>query len=79
MLIYPCRHRRCSAFGLSLSSTFDQVLLVPQDPTVDWKRLVLKFAANDRVTYLKGDLRSTADLNRISAHKASSCFILSNR
>lgn len=46
---------------------------------MEWKRLVLKFAANDRVTYLKGDLRSTADLNRVSAHTAASCFILSNR
>lgn len=44
-----------------------------------WKRVVLKFAANDRVTYLKGDLRSTSDLERVSAHTASTCFILSNR
>ncbi|CAN0343475.1 unnamed protein product [Ectocarpus sp. 12 AP-2014] len=46
---------------------------------MEWKRLVLKFAANDRVTYLKGDLRSTDDLARVSADTASSCFILTNR
>ena len=56
-----------------------QVLLVPNEPTMEWKNLVLKFAANDRVTYLKGDLRSTADLHRVSAQTASSCFILTNR
>lgn len=56
-----------------------QVLLVPYEPTMEWKRLVLKFAANDRVTYLKGDLRSATDLTRVSAHTASSCFILTNR
>ncbi|CAM9647012.1 unnamed protein product [Ectocarpus sp. 4 AP-2014] len=55
------------------------VLLVPHEPTMEWKRLVLKFAANDRVTYLKGDLRSTDDLARVSADTASSCFILTNR
>lgn len=56
-----------------------QVLLVPHEPTMEWKRLVLKFAANDRVTYLKGDLRSTDDLARVGADTASSCFILTNR
>ena len=56
-----------------------QVLLVPHEPTMEWKRLVLKFATNDRVTYLKGDLRNTTDLTRASAHTASSCFILTNR
>ncbi len=56
-----------------------QVLLVPHEPTMEWKRLVLKFATNDRVTYLKGDLRITADLTRVSANTASSCFILTNR
>eukprot|EP00752_Nemacystus_decipiens_P006321 g5698.t1 len=55
------------------------VLLVPSEPTMEWKRLVLKFATNDRVTYLKGDLRNTTDLTRASAHTASSCFILTNR
>lgn len=52
---------------------------MPHEPTMEWKRLVLKFAANDRVTYLKGDLRSTDDLARVSADTASSCFILTNR
>ena len=46
---------------------------------MEWKRLVLNFAANDRVTYLKGDVRNSADLSRVSADTASSCFILSNR
>eukprot|EP00903_Cladosiphon_okamuranus_P017959 g16523.t1 len=55
------------------------VLLIPHEPTMEWKRLVLKFATNDRVTYLKGDLRNTTDLTRASAHTASSCFILTNR
>eukprot|EP00904_Undaria_pinnatifida_P008766 jgi/Undpi1/5019/HiC_scaffold_19.g08371.m1 len=55
------------------------VLLVPHEPTMEWKRLVLKFAANDRVTYLKGDICNSVDLHRVSAHTASSCFILSNR
>ncbi|CAN0209699.1 unnamed protein product, partial [Hapterophycus canaliculatus] len=56
-----------------------KVLLVPHEPTMEWKRLVLKFATNDRVTYLKGDLRNTTDLTRVSANTASSCFILTNR
>lgn len=56
-----------------------KVLLVPSEPTMRWKRLVLKFAANDRVTYLKGDLRSITDLERVSTHTASCCFILCNR
>lgn len=63
-------------FGLATNT---KVLLVPNEPTMEWKRLILKFAANDRVTYLKGDLRCTTDLARVYAHKASSCFIICNR
>lgn len=55
------------------------MLLVPSEPTTEWKRLVLRFTANDRVTYLKGDLRSINDLQRVSTQTASSCFILCNR
>ncbi|CAM9505092.1 unnamed protein product, partial [Ectocarpus fasciculatus] len=86
--IVGCDVASCGLVGGFLEEFFHEdhgynimhlVLLVPHEPTMEWKRLVLKFAANDRVTYLKGDLRSTDDLDRVSADTASSCFILTNR
>lgn len=73
------RHAITSQAGTSKLGLCVQVLLVPHEPTMEWKRLVLKFATNDRVTYLTGDLRNTTDLTRARAHTASSCFILTNR
>ncbi|CAM9568449.1 unnamed protein product, partial [Ectocarpus sp. 12 AP-2014] len=72
---------RTPTFSLPLGaeSTHDRLCCRGWGAWEWWKRLVLKFAANDRVTYLKGDLRSTDDLARVSADTASSCFILTNR
>ncbi|CAM9360166.1 unnamed protein product, partial [Choristocarpus tenellus] len=87
-VIVGCDSSSCNLVAAFLEEFFHEdhgynskhlVLLVPTEPTMAWKGLVLRFSANDRVTYLKGDLRSTSDLLRVSADKASSCFILSNR
>ena len=76
---YSARCHQPSLSRACIRRCIAQVLLVPHEPTTEWKRLVLNFAANDRVTYLKGDLCNSVDLSRVSAHTASSCFILSNR
>ncbi len=33
------------------------ILLVPEEPDMGWKGLLLRYSANDRVTYIRGDPR----------------------
>ncbi len=38
------------------------ILLVPEDPDMGWKSLLLRYSANDRVTYIRGDPRQAKDI-----------------
>jgi len=55
------------------------VLLVPGEPSLQWKELLLQYSAKGRVTYIKGDLMNRRDLHRVMAECASACFILTDR
>ena len=55
------------------------VLLVPAEPTAAMSELIVRYAKERQMTYLKGDLLSTDDLMRANVDSASGCFILTDQ
>ena len=54
-------------------------LVVPAEPDLEWKSLLLQYSAKQRLQYLKGDLMRRYDLIRARLDMASACFILTDQ
>ncbi|KAL3896761.1 MAG: hypothetical protein SGPRY_013199, partial [Prymnesium sp.] len=57
-------------------SLLQVVLLVPSEPTPFFKEMIVRHARTQRVRYLRGDLLSNDDLERVRLDVAVGCFIL---
>mmetsp|Transcript_1431 Transcript_1431/g.5272 ORF Transcript_1431/g.5272 Transcript_1431/m.5272 type:complete len:1180 (-) Transcript_1431:74-3613(-) len=55
------------------------VLLAPEEPSSEFKELLLMHAKKKRVTYVKGDALYQSHLQRARADVAVTCYVLTNR
>ena len=62
--------------GMSMTRV---VLVVPYEPDLEWKAMLLQYSGKGRVTYLKGDLMVLNDLARARCDLAFAAFLLSDR
>jgi len=55
------------------------VILCPCEPDLQWGSLLLQYASQDKITFLRGDAQAVADLRRAHVKSALAAFVLSDR
>jgi len=54
------------------------LVMVPDEPSLTWKNIILNYSSSDNLTYLKGNMLIPRDLERAKLDEALACIIISN-